>query len=165
MKKKGQAALEFLMTYGWAILAAVIVIGVLYFLIGNPSNLAGDKFLMAAPFSAGEKSLVGTSITLEISNGAGKTLDIDIDATPLVPDLTLGACGTATNSYKADGTTALAQTDLDNWAPGTKYVFKWTGCTGVTTGSRFNEDIKIPYKTTDSSLTQSGSGSLSVSVK
>ena len=27
--KKGQAAMEFLMTYGWAILAAIIVIGVL----------------------------------------------------------------------------------------------------------------------------------------
>ena len=31
--KKGQAAMEFLMTYGWAILAAVIVVGVLWYLI------------------------------------------------------------------------------------------------------------------------------------
>jgi len=29
MIKRGQAAMEFLMTYGWAILAAIIVIGVL----------------------------------------------------------------------------------------------------------------------------------------
>ena len=30
-KKKGQAAMEFLMTYGWAILAALIAIGVLVY--------------------------------------------------------------------------------------------------------------------------------------
>jgi len=29
MRTKGQAAMEFLMTYGWAILAAIIVIGIL----------------------------------------------------------------------------------------------------------------------------------------
>ena len=29
MIKRGQAAMEFLMTYGWAILVAIIVIGVL----------------------------------------------------------------------------------------------------------------------------------------
>ena len=41
MQKRGQAAMEFLMTYGWAILAAIIVIGVLaYFGVLSP-----DKFL------------------------------------------------------------------------------------------------------------------------
>lgn len=43
MKRKGQAAMEFLMTYGWAILAAVIVIGVLaiYF---RPSTVVDSGF-------------------------------------------------------------------------------------------------------------------------
>lgn len=37
--KKGQMALEFLMTYGWAILSAIIVIGVLaYFGVFSPKN-------------------------------------------------------------------------------------------------------------------------------
>ncbi len=42
MKKKGQAAMEFLMTYGWAILVVLIVIGVLavYF---KPSKLTPNK--------------------------------------------------------------------------------------------------------------------------
>ncbi len=39
MNNKGQAAMEFLMTYGWAILAAIIAIGVLsYFGIFSPGN-------------------------------------------------------------------------------------------------------------------------------
>lgn len=48
MNKKGQAAMEFLMTYGWAILAAVVVIGVLaYFGVFNPGTYTPqpqDKF-------------------------------------------------------------------------------------------------------------------------
>lgn len=37
--KRGQAAVEFLMTYGWAILAAVIAIGVLaYFGVFSPKS-------------------------------------------------------------------------------------------------------------------------------
>ncbi len=35
-KKKSQVAMEFLMTYGWAIFAALIVIGVVWWIIGNP---------------------------------------------------------------------------------------------------------------------------------
>ncbi len=42
--KRGQSALEYLVTYGWAILAIVIIAGVLwYFGIFNPSKFAGDK--------------------------------------------------------------------------------------------------------------------------
>lgn len=42
--KRGQSALEYLVTYGWAILAVVIIAGVLwYFGIFNPSRFAGEK--------------------------------------------------------------------------------------------------------------------------
>ncbi len=42
--KRGQSALEYLVTYGWAILAIVIIAGVLwYFGIFNPSRFAGEK--------------------------------------------------------------------------------------------------------------------------
>lgn len=37
MRKKGQEAMEFLMTYGWAILAAIMVVGVLLFIIIPPA--------------------------------------------------------------------------------------------------------------------------------
>ena len=41
---KGQSALEYLVTYGWAILAIVIIAGVLwYFGIFNPSKYVGEK--------------------------------------------------------------------------------------------------------------------------
>ena len=41
MKNKGQAAMEFLMTYGWAILAGIIAIGVLaYFGVFNTEGMS-----------------------------------------------------------------------------------------------------------------------------
>ena len=47
--KRGQAALEFLMTYGWAILSAIIVIGALgsYFYFNSGST---TTFVVGAPF-------------------------------------------------------------------------------------------------------------------
>ncbi len=42
--QRGQSALEYLVTYGWAILAIVIIAGVLwYFGIFNPSKFVGEK--------------------------------------------------------------------------------------------------------------------------
>jgi len=39
MDKRGQAALEYLMTYGWALIVIAIVVGVLVFIVSSP---AGD---------------------------------------------------------------------------------------------------------------------------
>ena len=161
MKKKGQAALEFLMTYGWAILAAVIVIGVLYFLIGNPSNLAGDKFLMAAPFVAGDHALSqANGIQLEITNGAGKTLDLDNDATAGLDQITLSGCtGNPSVAYTGSDT-------VDIWSAGNKITLTWTAANcGVSSGSRINGDLSVKYRASGGTLDQIGSGSLSGSVK
>ena len=50
---KGQAAMEFLMTYGWAILAAIIAIGVLaYFGVFSPGKLVGSSAVLNNPFYA-----------------------------------------------------------------------------------------------------------------
>ena len=51
MARKGQAAVEFLMTYGWAILAAVIAIGVLaYFGVFSPGKFITGSAVVTAPF-------------------------------------------------------------------------------------------------------------------
>ena len=44
MSRRGQSAMEFLTTYGWALLVAIIVIGALvYFGVLNPARLVPDK--------------------------------------------------------------------------------------------------------------------------
>src|SRR3989344_3193069 len=49
--KEGQAAMEFLMTYGWAILAAIIAIGVLaLFGVFSPDQYLSSQMLVSPPF-------------------------------------------------------------------------------------------------------------------
>ena len=75
--KKGQAAMEFLMTYGWAILAAIIAIGVLaYFGVFSPGRFVQDSYFIGAPFGANAGKVNTTGITLDIQNGAGETVNI-----------------------------------------------------------------------------------------
>ncbi len=62
MNKKGQAAMEFLMTYGWAILAAVIVIGVLaYFSVFSPANYIPTSCVLSAPFGCEKNQVAATT--------------------------------------------------------------------------------------------------------
>lgn len=51
-KKSGQAAMEFLMTYGWAILVVLIAVGAMaYFGVFNVSSLMPQRCMVPAPFS------------------------------------------------------------------------------------------------------------------
>ncbi|MCH7536208.1 MAG: hypothetical protein IH948_10800, partial [Bacteroidetes bacterium] len=72
-KRKGQAAMEFLMTYGWAILAAIIVIGVLaiYF---SPNTLTQTQVFLSAPFYGIGTSLATDQIQVEIRNNGGENI-------------------------------------------------------------------------------------------
>ncbi len=77
---KGQTALEYLVTYGWAILAIVIIAGVLWYLgVFNPARFAGDK--QCSGFSGGflcqdfSMSTAG-SLTIVLNNIAGGTVTI-----------------------------------------------------------------------------------------
>lgn len=48
--KKAQAALEFLTTYGWAILVVLVMIGALaYFGVLNPSKFAAERCVFSGP--------------------------------------------------------------------------------------------------------------------
>ena len=73
MERKAQAALEFLMTYGWAILVVLAAIGALaYFGVLNPSNLLPDK-CTASPGTGciGSPLLNTTQAVFTVTNGHG----------------------------------------------------------------------------------------------
>jgi hypothetical protein len=77
--RKGQAALEFMMTYGWAILVVLAAIGALsYFGILNPSRFTPDTCLASSGFSCPGKPILtttgpngGSQIAFTIINGLG----------------------------------------------------------------------------------------------
>jgi uncharacterized protein (UPF0333 family) len=52
LRKKGQAALEFLTTYGWAFMVILVMIGALaYFGVLNPQNIVPDQCSVTSGFS------------------------------------------------------------------------------------------------------------------
>ena len=87
--KKGQSALEFLMTYGWAILAAVIVIGVLAaFGVFSPSKYIPTQCVLSPPLGCEKNQVAATTanIQLVIRNGAGEAIDLQ--------SVAISGCGT-----------------------------------------------------------------------
>ena len=74
-RKKGQAAMEFLMTYGWAILVVLVVIGALsYFGVLSPSTLLPEKCTFPVSLSCLDFSIGNSQINLILQNGAGRDM-------------------------------------------------------------------------------------------
>ncbi|MFA4946256.1 MAG: hypothetical protein WC607_01805 [Candidatus Micrarchaeia archaeon] len=75
--KKGQSALEYLVTYGWAILAIVIIAAVLwYFGVFNPSKWTESKQCGGlASFSCVDYVVNATNgVTLSLGNKVGRSV-------------------------------------------------------------------------------------------
>lgn len=94
MFRKAQAAMEFLMTYGWAILVVLVVISALsYFGVLSPATLLPEKCTFPVQISCVDHSVGGTTIILSLQNGAGRDMLIRhvnasseaISGAPLIP--------------------------------------------------------------------------------
>ncbi|MBR9705387.1 hypothetical protein GOV12_08285 [Candidatus Pacearchaeota archaeon] len=81
-ERKGQAAMEFLMTYGWAILAAVIAIGVLaYFGVFSPGKYITGNAVVNPPFyitAANAKASHGADggVQVALKNNGGEEYEL-----------------------------------------------------------------------------------------
>jgi len=140
--KKGQAALEFLMTYGWAILAAVIVIGALaYFGVFSPGQYAPETCTLTAPLGCDEYNVQTTGPNLVIRNGRGESIDI--------LNVNVEGCG----DYEPADTTV----------PNGQTLTASPDC-ALTEGSRFRGDITVTYQITDGTLNQTSTGQISGTV-
>ena len=98
--KRGQVAIEFLMTYGWAILAAVIVLGVLsMFGAFNPVLFSPSAATINPPFYLVAWSATEKEIALDIRNaGSESNLITNIEI-----DFNGGTCSTQPNYNMASG--------------------------------------------------------------
>jgi hypothetical protein len=79
MNKKAQAAMEFLMTYGWAILVVLAAIGALvYFGVLSPDKFLPEKCSFPSSSGLGCVDWTATtpgSISVVVKNGAGHDLN------------------------------------------------------------------------------------------
>jgi hypothetical protein len=110
MMKKLQAAMEYLMTYGWAILIIALALGVLYSLgILNPSRLKPVMCMLPAPFSCQIQSFSSSTgaLTITLAQGSGNTYTINRIA--CVDNALIGSNGLPTaNNYWTNTATGLS---------------------------------------------------------
>ncbi len=77
MSKKSQSALEYMMTYGWAILIIVIVAAGLYSLgIFSPTNSASTSITGFSNFGVQAQCIQGGALQIQITNGIGNLINI-----------------------------------------------------------------------------------------
>ena len=153
-KRKGQAAMEFLMTYGWAILAAIIAIGVLaYFGVFNAGNLAGSSAIINNPFFVDTWLVTTSGVFLEMVNNGGSTLNVS----------TVTVTGTGTS----DGITCTLDTTQlgESQAAGELKLYNVTaGCTPVS-GESYAGNIVVSYTKSGSALNLESTGTIRASIQ
>ena len=71
--KRGQSALEYLMTYGWALIVIVIVIAALVFLI-QPSQVGGNTCSTTSGILITNHLVADGNITLALSNQTASSI-------------------------------------------------------------------------------------------
>ena len=152
MVKRGQAAMEFLMTYGWAILVVLAAIGALaYFGVLSPDNFLPNRCTTGGEFGCMESQVRDDgSVVLVLQNNVGATLS-NVSVALLNPaDTATVLCG----PWESSGNTANGQ-QLNGTAGITL-----TGCHNQGSGERFQADILIEYSRSGSELTHSVGGTL-----
>lgn len=150
MNKKSQAALEFLTTYGWAIVVILTMVATLaYFGVLNPSKILPNKCTFGSEFSCIDHQLkAGTTsgefeVRIKLKNNLGEA----IEATPQAP--------TKDDGTAFAGTTCGALATISGWKAGQSKELVWAGCTGtgLVQGEKGKVLISIKYFATTSSLT------------
>jgi len=135
--RKAQAALEFLMTYGWAILVVLVAIGALaYFGVLSPDRFLPSKCTLPSGIACTDFVVGATSIQVTLRNGLGSDINT---VTVAASGCTVAATGALTNGQQAG--------------------FTVSGCT-IPSGSKYSGDLNISYTSTDSGLAHTLQGAI-----
>lgn len=154
MVRKGQAAMEFLMTYGWAILVVLAAIGALaYFGVLSPDNFLPSKCTISPEFACTEwKVNTDGTVQLGLQNNLGSTAS-EINVTLVGPD-----CPTSTVTVTSVPNGRNFNASGDNLV-----TFDCGSALGV--DDKFQGDLTLTYLESGSSLTHSVTGTLQTKVE
>jgi hypothetical protein len=179
--KKGQTAMEYLMTYGCAILIIMVIMAVLFYLgVLNPSNLTPTQCTFPAGFSCVTNKLqTGTSkLYLVVSQGTGHNIQINginctqqTDASKMTAAIInysnypqTGGCAAGqsinlTSGAKATLADAIGVNASANGCPANSTAIICSTSTGVTPGdmgigSLYSGNIYISYTELDTGLSR-----------
>ncbi|MBN2111623.1 hypothetical protein JW707_00840 [Candidatus Woesearchaeota archaeon] len=137
--KKAQAAMEFLMTYGWAILGVMAAIGVLaYFGILSPQRNLPQTCVFQQGLVCADFKVESSSIQIIVQNGYSQRIDIY--------NVTVDGCDTAELSQRLG--------DMD------KLLVNLTNCDNGLPEDMIKKDIVVSYSFVGSSLIKENVGEI-----
>jgi uncharacterized protein (UPF0333 family) len=141
MMKKAQAAMEFLMTYGWAILVVLVAIGALaYFGVLSPDNFLPERCTGPAGLDCLDKATIDAgsdSVIFVLKNNIGfQVSQLSVDTA------SNGDCASPSGAIKTEDDTGAYVTATS--AQNNRKIWVNVTCASINTG-RFKSDININY--------------------
>ena len=150
--KKGQAALEFLMTYGWAILVVLVSIGALaYFGVLSPEKFLPAKCILQSGITCLDHKAVSTGLTPGVTVYLQNNIGYDINGIVVGA----GACG---NYPGTAGSTGVAS--LGNGIQGSFFI----PCTFLST-SKYSGQLNVSYTVIETGITHNNVGSITTRIE
>jgi len=145
MNKKAQAAMEFIMTYGWAILVVLVAIAALaYFGVLSPAKFLPERCQLPAGLFCKSFKVSTSGVDIVMSNTMGK--DIVLQSINVTEQA--GCSLTSINATVMNGE---------------DYTFN-INCT-LASGQKLNSDLVITYDEVDGVIGQVASGVLTKKVQ
>ena len=142
IKKRSQAALEFLMTYGWAILVVLVAVGALaYFGVLSPDKFLPAKCTLQSGIACIDHKATATSLVLRVQNSLG--YDITVDAVKALQCTALGSQGALANGAAATYTLVCVNSG----------------------SSKYNGQANITYTVTDTLIQHNNVGQITTRVE
>ena len=142
--KSAQAAMEFLMTYGWAILVVLAAIAALaYFGVLSPEKFLPEKCVLEPGLACVSHKVEPTKVTLVLSNGKGRTI--------IVNNITVGDC---------------SGTFSETMPSGSDHTFViGSSCDNGIVKEKFKADITLSYTEKDTNLAKTAYGNLNTKIE
>jgi len=166
MSNKGQAAMEFLMTYGWAIIIVLAAIGALaYFGVLSPQKLLPDRTTFSAPIPNVDNAVVslsGKTVEIAFRNNKGVSIVIPQTGTFTSVQCTEANAPFVSVTDSSNSSLTYGKTDTDLISNGAGFLVKWT-CTPAGTahvGDKFKADVSFDYKNSETGQTIKQTGSI-----
>lgn len=146
---KAQAALEFLMTYGWAILVVLVSIGALaYFGVLSPEKFLPAKCTLQSGITCLDHKAVGSGtfagLTVFIQNSLGNDIDTLV--------VGAGGCG---NYPGTAGSTSTKGQILSNGDQANIFI----PCNFIST-SKYSGQLNVSYRNVDTTISHNNVGSI-----
>ena len=143
INRKSQAALEFIMTYGWAILVVLVAVGALaYFGVLSPDKFLPSKCTLQSGIACIDHKATLTTIDVRIKNALG----FDINTVVVKAE----DCGT-------DNAPATL-------ANGEEQTYTIT-CGADLPGSKYNGQLNVSYVVTDTGISHNNVGEITTRIE